>query len=203
MNKEDLQASMRRRNFEVTWVETRQDALALLLKAISPGSRVAWGGSVTLNEVGIKEALILRDDIVVLNRDAATSAEEKHRIQIETFGSDFYLLGTNAMTADGKLVNIDGMGNRLAALIYGPRVVYVVAGINKICATEQEALARVRQMAAPANVRRLGRDTPCAVSGHCHDCLSDDCVCSHIVITRRSWVPGRIRIILVDEVLGI
>jgi len=203
MDMEGLLAAMRSRNFLVSLVETRADALALLMEEIGPGSSVSWGGSVTLDQVGIKEALQKRDDVTLLNRDTAVDAADKHRIQTAAFGCDFYLMSTSAITADGLLVNIDGMGNRLAALMYGPRVVYVVAGVNKICSTEEEAMNRVRQVAAPANVQRLGRNTPCAVTGRCHDCLSADCICSHIVVTRRSWVPGRIRVILVKEVSGI
>jgi hypothetical protein len=203
MDKDQILTSLRGRGFEAVWAERNEEALNIMLAGISAGSCVAWGGSVTLNQLGIKEALHRRGDVTLFNRDIAVDAEDKHRIQVATFGCDYYLMGTNALTVDGLLVNIDGMGNRLAALMYGPRVVYVVVGVNKVCANETEALDRVRNLAAPANVKRLGRKTPCAVSGECHDCLVDDCICSHIVITRRSWVPKRIRVILVNETLGI
>ncbi len=203
MNKDQIIVALQRRGFDAFWAQHKEDALQMLLDGITSGSSVGWGGSVTLNQVGVKEALQQRGDVKLLNRDEAIDAADKHRIQVATFGCDYYLMSTSALTVDGLLVNIDGMGNRLAALMYGPRVVYVVAGVNKICANETEALDRVRNMAAPANVKRLERDTPCAASGRCHDCLVDDCICSHIVITRRAWVPKRIRVILVNETLGI
>jgi len=182
--------------------QTKEEAKELLLKEIKEQKSIAWSGSASLQELGIKEAIRKRN-MVILDRDHARDSEDKHNIHIASFGCDYYLMGTNAITRDGKLVNMDGLGNRLAAMIYGPDKVYVIAGINKICDSEEEAIQRVRQYAAPANAARLHRNTPCAQTGICHDCLDDECICSHLVITRRSWHKERITIVLVNEDLGI
>ncbi|MFO7723108.1 MAG: lactate utilization protein [Bacteroidales bacterium] len=201
METEKLLHNLLKRNFDAAFFETRQEAVQWLLAQMEEKKSVTWGGSLTLNEIGIKEALRERN-ITILERDMVTDAEEKHRLQRETFFCDYYLMSTSAITEDGVLVNIDGTGNRLAALMYGPDKVFVVAGINKVFGTEEEALHAVRNNAAPWNAARLNRKTPCASTGYCHDCLTSDCVCSHIVITRRSWHKERITVVLINEKLG-
>ena len=111
-------------------------------------------------------------------------------------------MSTNASTLDGQLVNTDGTGNRVAALIYGPENVIIIAGMNKVAATLEEAESRVKNIASPPNAIRLDRKTPCALTGSCHDCFAEGCICSHTVITRRSAIKGRIKLILVGEELG-
>ena len=111
-------------------------------------------------------------------------------------------MSTNAITTDGQLVNIDGTGNRVAALIWGPKQVIVLAGMNKVCPTLEDAYRRVKNIASPPNCIRLNRKTPCAATGICGDCLSPDCICSQTVLTRRSGIPGRIKVILIGEQLG-
>ncbi len=120
----------------------------------------------------------------------------------EFHGFRYYLLSTNAFTADGELVNIDGSSNRTAMLLHGPRNVIVVAGMNKLAMTREEALSRVHNMAAPPNAARLNKKTPCALTGFCGDCHSLDTICCQEVITRHSGIPGRIKIVLVGEKLG-
>lgn len=111
-------------------------------------------------------------------------------------------MSTNAITMDGELVNIDGSGNRVAALIFGPEEVIIVAGMNKVTADVPGAYKRVKNIASPPNCVRLNKNTPCAMTGQCGSCLGDDCICSQTVITRRSGIPGRIKVILVGEELG-
>jgi hypothetical protein len=197
-----LADALQRRNFGVVQVETAAEAAGWMLANMMPGESVAWGGSATVNATGIKE-MLADHGMVILNRDTVKTADEKRQVELASFGCDHYLLSTSALTQDGLLINIDGAGNRLAALMYGPQNVYVLVGVNKLCGTEAEGLHRVRNLSAPANARRLNRNTPCAVSGTCHDCLSADCVCSHIVVTRRSWKKGRITVILINETLGL
>lgn len=199
---EALTEALKRRSFGVVQVETAAEAAGWLLSVMQPGESVAWGGSATVNATGIKE-LLADHGMVILNRDVVKTAEEKRQVELSSFGCDHYLMSTSALTLDGLLINIDGAGNRLAALMYGPRNVHVLVGVNKLCGTEAEGLHRVRNLSAPANARRLNRNTPCAVSGSCHNCLSADCVCSHIVVTRRSWQKGRINVILINESLGL
>ena len=111
-------------------------------------------------------------------------------------------MSTNALTLDGELVNIDGNGNRVACLIHGPSNIMIIAGMNKIVPSVNTAVDRVRNMASPPNAKRLNRQTPCNFTGRCGDCLSPDCMCNQIVITRRSGRPGRIKVFLVAEELG-
>lgn len=199
---ENIIQSFRSRNVDAVYAETREEAVRYLLSEFESGKTISWGGSMTISQLGIKEQLVRRG-LNILDRDNAATPEEKHRMQQQTFFCDYYLMSSNAVTRDGKLVNIDGIGNRVAALIYGPARVFVVVGKHKICATEAEALDRVRNIAAPKNAARLSRETPCADTGVCHDCLEEQSICSHIVVTRRSWHKGRITVVLVDEELGI
>jgi hypothetical protein len=202
INTEILVKALQRRNFGVVQLETAAEAAGWLLSVMLPGESVAWGGSATVNATGIKE-MLADHGMVILNRDTVKTADEKRQVEVASFGCDHYLMSTSALTQDGLLINIDGAGNRLAALMYGPRNVYVLVGVNKLCGTEAEGLHRVRNLSAPANARRLNRNTPCAVSGTCHNCLTTDCVCSHIVVTRRSWTKERITVILINEALGL
>lgn len=193
--------NLQKRNYNTQFFKTKEEATAYLLAQFHPGGSIAWGGSVTLDELGIKEK-IKGDKWEILDRDNAKSFEEKRELQFKTFNADYFLTSTNAISEDGLLINIDGNGNRMAAFIYGPRKVFIVAGTNKICKDEQAAMERVRKYVAPKNTQRLNRNTPCFKTGTCHDCLSDDCICSHIIVSRRSWIKDRVEIILIDEALG-
>lgn len=196
-----LISNLKKRNYLVNTFKTKESALEYLIGQFTPGKSIAWGGSVTLDQIGIKDR-IRNNGYNVLDRDLAKTAEDKRAIQIQSFDADYYLTSTNAISEDGLLVNIDGNGNRMAAFIFGPQKVFVIAGTNKICKNEQEAIKRVRNYAAPKNTLRLNRNTPCAKTGTCSNCLSEDCICSHIIVTRKSWIKGRIEIILINEELG-
>ena len=173
--------NLKKRQIEAVYCATAQEACTTALSYVNPGDSVSFGGSMTLEEAGILSALRDRSDIALSNR---------------------YFMSANAITQNGELVNIDGNGNRLAALIYGPEQVIVVAGMNKIVPTVTDAVDRVRNTATPLNCIRLNRATPCASTGVCADCLSSDCICNQIVVTRRSGNPDRIKVILVGEALG-
>lgn len=190
-----------KRRIEAHYCETTAEAKKKILSMIQEGTTVSWGGSMTLHEIELFEALEA-GDYTLLDRSQAMSPEEADLIYHKALSADYYLTSSNAITLDGKLVNIDGNGNRLAALIYGPRQVIVVAGMNKVVVDEDAALKRVRHEASPINTVRLNKNTPCAHTGTCADCLSDDCICCQTVITRMSRVPGRIKVILIGESLG-
>ena len=143
-----------------------------------------------------------RSDIRLIDRSKASSPEETKQMYRDSFSSDVYFMSTNAITLDGELINIDGNGNRVAALIYGPDKVVMIVGMNKLVSTVEDGMNRVSDIAAPANGVRLGKQTPCATTGSCHDCLSPECFCNQLVITRRCYTPGRIHVILVSETLG-
>lgn len=190
-----------RRNMEAFYCETAEDAKTLVLSMIPEGSVVTSGGSVTLDETGILRAL-QSEKYTYLKRSASTDPREIQARYAEQVQADYFLMSTNAFTADGELVNIDGSSNRLAMLLHGPRHVIVVAGMNKLAATREAALSRVHNMAAPPNAARLQKKTPCAVTGLCGDCLSPETICCQEVITRYSRIPGRIKVVLVGENLG-
>ncbi len=190
-----------RRGIEAYYCEDREEALSTAKNFLTPGCTVSFGGSVTLGEVGILDEL-RNGDYVVYDRASAGTTEEKRALYGKIVTSDVFFTSTNALTTSGELVNIDGFGNRVACLITGPETVVVVAGINKIVPDVESGIKRVRNIAAPPNGVRLGLSTPCAEFGTCGDCLSKDCMCCQIVVTRVSRIPGRIKLILVGEPLG-
>jgi hypothetical protein len=195
-------AALKRRGMEGFFAADRAQASSLALSLVERGSSVSWGGSTTLaRDLGLIEAL-RAGPYTVVDRDAAKTPEEKEKAFRESFFVDSYFMGTNALTQDGELVNVDANGNRVAALAYGPRQVIIVSGCNKICADLPSALRRAREEAAPPNALRLGLKTPCSVDGLCHDCLGETSICCQTLITRMSRVRGRIKLILVGEELG-
>jgi len=190
-----------KRNMEGFYCVTKEDALKKALELVKTGSSVSYGGSMSVKQVGILDAL-RSGDYNLFDRDEAKTPEEREKIQFETFGCDYYFMSTNAITVDGELINVDGIGNRIAAMIYGPRCVIIIAGMNKVVMDVEQGLSRARNTAAPPNCIRLSYDNPCSSIGLCQDCLKDTCICSHTVITRRSRDDGRIKVILVGEELG-
>ena len=190
-----------KRNMEACYCATAAEAKELVLSLIPKGSTVTNGGSMTLEETGILPAL-QTDDYAYVPR---LKSDDKKAVQAQFARQaqcDYFLMSTNAFTADGELVNIDGNANRLSLLLHGPEHVIIVAGMNKYAKTREEALDRVHTVASPPNCVRLSRKTPCSVTGQCGDCHSPDCICWPEGITRHSLVPGRIRIVLVGEELG-
>ena len=190
-----------KRNMEAVYCETAEDARQTVLSMIPEGSTVTNGGSMTLEETGILDTLKGSAYRYVPRSTSADPKEQQAQFALQA-QCDFFLMSTNAFTEDGELVNIDGRANRLSMLLYGPSHVIVVAGMNKFAKTREDALNRVHNMASSPNCVRLGKKTPCSVTGLCGDCQGADCICCQEVITRRSMVPGRIRIVLVGEELG-
>lgn len=189
------------RSIESYYCETKEEALTMAKRFLTPECSVSWGGSETLKEIGLLDAL-RSSDYVVYDRDTATTPEERALLYSKIVMADYYFMSSNAITMDGELVNVDGFGNRVACLITGPKNVIVIAGMNKVVPNEESALARVRNMAAPPNALRLGLKTPCSDFSKCVNCLSDECICCQVVITRKSRIPNRIKVILVGEELG-
>jgi len=190
------------RNMTGYYCETIEDAVAQVLDLIPEGSKVSWGGSVTLDQTGIREAIKagpydVNDPNVLPTPAEATEAKRQALL------SDVYLTSTNAITMDGELVNIDGRGNRVAAIAFGPNKVIVVTGANKIVFDESDAIDRIKNDACPPNCLRLGLTTPCSVEGKCGNCLSKgNTICCHTVTTRYSFVEDRIHIVFINENLG-
>ena len=189
------------RHFEAYYCPDAPSALEKLLELIPSQDTVAWGGSQTLSQIGAQEQLRARGQALI-DRDTAQTPEERSAMMRRALTADTFLMSSNAITIDGELVNIDGRANRVSLLCWGPQNVIVIAGMNKITSDVESAIQRVRDAAAPPNTVRLNKNTPCAQTGRCGNCYSPDCICSQIVITRRSSTPKRIKVILVGEELG-
>ena len=192
--------ALEKRHFSARYCATGQEAKDAVLSLIAPGKSVGWGGSVTVDDLGIKEALRQRKQ-PILDRQEAKSPWEADELMKKALTADVFLMSANAISMDGCLVNLDGRGNRVAALIYGADKVIVVAGMNKVVPTVEDAITRTRNVAAPMNAQRFGK-TVCCTTGRCMDCKSQDSICANLVITRLNRVPGRIHVILVGEDLG-
>jgi L-lactate utilization protein LutB len=194
--------ALKERFFEAWYVETAAAAVEKALELIPQGDVVSWGGALSVDSIGLKDAVKRRGNPVI-DRDSAKSPEERVKLMREALLCDTFLASSNAISEDGELVNIDGNGNRVAAMIFGPKQVIVIAGMNKVVHSISDACERARTIAAPANAQRFGGKTPCTVTGACAHCKSADSVCSFIVRTRLCKPAGRIKVILVGEDLGL
>ncbi len=189
------------RNMGGYFFENSASCVSAITDLMEDGSSISWGGSESIKECGLMDA-IKSGNYILIDRLSAKTPEEGRELYAKTVLSDYYLMSSNAITYDGELINIDGNGNRAACLIHGPKYVLVIVGMNKLVSDVESGYKRVRNLASPANAKRLGRNTPCFHTGKCGDCLSDECMCSHIVVTRRCSIPGRIKIFFVAEELG-
>lgn len=194
--------NLERRGFEAFYCEDKKAALAKVLELIPVGDVVSWGGSVTLQEIGLMDEM-RSGRYKVIDRDTAVTPEQRTELLRQALLCDTFLMSSNAVSEDGQLVNIDGTGNRVAAMVYGPKSVIVVVGVNKIVKTQADALARVRMLAAPINIQRFPQlKTPCMETGVCADCNAPDSICNYILTTRRCKPAGKIKVVLVGESLG-
>ncbi len=213
--------NLKRRNMNAQYVSTRAEALSVVLGMIPEGAKVVCGDSVTVYQVGIIPALIKRNKNTVIDpferqADGSFSPEVKknrHKMQREAFSADVFLAGTNAVTLDGKLVNTDGLGNRVAPMIFGPDKVILVIGANKIVEDVDEAMERIHNYCAPINARRHVlkphfpelAELPCARTGRCVECSHEWRICRTTVIIEGSFarVKGRVNVVLMGVELGI
>ena len=189
------------RKMEGYYADTMDEAMGKVLELIGTAPKsVSYGGSMTIDNSDLKAKIKEAGHDLIVRENCKTDDEIKD-LKAKMINSDTFLMSTNAITLDGELINIDGRGNRVCYLIYGPDQVIVIAGMNKVVKDVDEGLSRTRNIASPANTVRLNCDTPCAKSGRCADCL-EHTICCQMVITRASLVPGRIKVILVGEELG-
>jgi hypothetical protein len=188
--------------FKTLYVKTKEEAAKEIWKYINPKARVGAGGSVTIRELGILDKLKANGNIVYDVWNAALSQEESFQIRKNQMTADLFLSSVNAVTMNGELVDIDGMGNRVNATNFGPQKVILVAGYNKIVGDVEEAIKRIKNVAAPMNARRLNLDVPCAKLGNCVDCNSPNRMCRIVVIHERKPTWTDILVILVGEELG-
>lgn len=193
--------NLQSRHFEAYYCPDAASALEKALELIPKGACVGWGGATSAEQIGLLNAM-RTGEYCAIDRDTAKSPEEREAMMRKCLLTDFFITGANALSLDGQMVNIDGVGNRVAAIVYGPKNILVIAGMNKVVDTLEAAVTRARTVAAPINMQRFGLQTPCEVTGACADCKSEGCICNQLLITRNSKPAGKIKVILVGEELG-
>jgi len=198
----EIIATFNKNNIEGLYVKDRESARTEIFKRIPANATVSHGGSYTLRELGIAE-LLTKGQYRYLRRDPAMGEAAEHDIRIKSFSSDVYLTSANAITKAGEIIAVDGFGNRVAALLFGPKRVLVVAGKNKMVDTLEDGIKRIREYVAPVHAKRRGWDLPCTKTGTCIDCSDPRRICNKWAILQRESDRNRTTVILVGEDLGI
>ena len=196
-----LVKNLQSRHFEAYYCADKAAALAKALELIPKGATVGWGGALSAQQIGLLDA-VNAGAYNAIDRDKAPTPEEREQAMKKCLLADVFITGANALSLDGQMVNIDGNGNRVAAIVYGPASVVVIAGINKVEDTLEAAVTRARTVAAPMNKQRFALQTPCEVTGACANCKGDGCICNQLLITRNCKPAGRIKFVIVGEELG-
>lgn len=203
----EVKASLEANNFEVYLAKTREEAKKIVSEEILPktgAKSISWGGSMTYTATGLYEVLKGKPGIEVLDTyDKTLAPEQMLELRRKALLVDLFVTGTNAVTESGMLVNLDMTGNRVAAIAFGPRHVVILAGRNKVVSDLDEAMFRVKNYAAPANAMRLDKKTPCVKTSYCEECKSPDRICNAWTIIEKSFPKGRIKIVLINEDLGL
>lgn len=195
-------SALERNKMRPYFVETIEELHDLIRSLVKNDKLITAGGSMTLKDSGVTELLMTEFSGAYLDRSQGANREEVEEIFRKAFFSDTFLSSTNALTEEGELYNVDGNGNRVSAMIFGPKQVIVVAGINKLVKDMDEAVRRVETVAAPKNSVRLNCETPCAKTGECAHCRSDARICCSYVRLAQQRVPDRIKVIIVNQELG-
>ena len=203
----EVKAALESNNFEVFIAENVNEAKEIVEKDIIPKinpKSISWGGSMTFASTGLYEAL--KDDSaynILDTYDKSLTPEEMVERRRQSFLVDLFIAGTNAVTETGMLVNLDMIGNRICAITFGAKNVIILVGRNKIVPDLDEAMFRIKNYVAPANAMRLDKNTPCAKTGYCEDCKSPDRICNTWTVTEKSFPKGRVRVVLINEDLGL
>jgi L-lactate utilization protein LutB len=204
---DEIKETLEKNNFQVFIADTVDQVNSIVLDEIIPKvnpESISWGGSMTFTGTGLYGILKARDDMKILDAfDKSASPEELLEIRRKSLLADLFITGTNAVTEDGQLVNLDMIGNRIGGLTFGPKHAIVLVGRNKIVPDLEEAMARIKDFVAPANAMRLDKKTPCAKTAYCHECSSPDRICNTWAITEKSFPKGRIKIVLINQDLGL
>lgn len=198
---ETLIKKFAKRGMEAFYCATKEEAKEKVLSLIPEGSSVTWGGTESMVEAGVCEA-ISTGNYDFIDRKSAKTPEEARALYGKIVCADYFLTSANAFTKEGELVNVDGASNRVACIAHGPAHVIVLVSMDKMCGTVEECISRIHTQAAPPNALRVKANTPCAKTGVCADCLSPDCICCQTLVTRFSRNPDRIKVILCHEKLG-
>lgn len=197
-----LVKNLQSRHFDAWYCDSKEDALKKALELIPTDATIGWGGAMSAQQIGLMEA-VKSGGYNVYDRDSCATMEDRVKMMKKCLTAEIFLTGANAISLDGQMVNIDGNGNRVAAIVYGPDTILVIAGMNKVVDTLEDALRRARTIAAPMNQQRFPNQTPCQITGSCADCKSPECSCNQILITRHCRPAGRIKFIIVGEELGL
>lgn len=193
---------LKKNGFSALYFQSGEEASEFIMKNVKSGDKVGFGGSMTVKKLGIQEKVRSMGGIVLDHGDPILSPEEKMETMRGELLSDVFLCSSNAVTLEGELVNIDGVGNRVAAMSFGPKKVIVVAGINKICKNEATAFERLEQIAAPKNCVRLNMPNPCTKTGVCMDCKADTRACRIYSVIKRKPMRTDITVVIIGEDFG-
>jgi L-lactate utilization protein LutB len=203
----DLKAALESNNFEVFLADNKDEAFKIVTEDIIPplnARTISWGGSMTFKATGLYKDLKTNSNLEVLDTfDKKIPQEEKNELRRQALLVDLFITGTNAVTENGQLVNLDMIGNRVGALTFGPKWVIILVGRNKIAADLDEAMFRVKNYVAPVNSMRLDKKTPCVKTSYCEECKSLDRICNTWTITEKSFPKGRVKVVLINEDLGL
>ncbi|MDP2857200.1 MAG: lactate utilization protein [Bacillota bacterium] len=194
--------ALKKNHFDAIYCPDGETAVTEVMKFITPGAKVGFGGSVTTRDLKLPEKVLKAGAIVLDHQSAELDADQKAQVRLQQLTCDVFISGTNALTIDGELVNVDGTGNRVAAMIYGPKKVVIVVGINKVVADLDAAFDRIEQVASPMNNKRLARPNPCVKSGTCMDCEGGTRICNVYSILRKKPSSTDTTVIVVGEALG-
>lgn len=194
--------SLKRNRIESVVFESGDDVLKYLDSVIEDAAIVGVGDSITLQTIGVYSYLANRDVVYLDKYDKALGSLEKKELYLKNFSSDYFLSSANAISSDGKIYNLDGNGSRVAPIIYGPKKVLLICGINKIVEDEREAVLRIKKIAAPQDAKRLKKKTPCSITGECMDCKSLDKICNYFTVIQGQFDSSRIKVLFIKQELG-
>ncbi|ABO49447.1 protein of unknown function DUF1121 [Desulforamulus reducens MI-1] len=202
-NGEKVVQALKKNQFNAVYFPNKEEAEKYILDFISPGAQVGFGGSMTLTEgMGLVEKVKMKGAEALVHGTPQLSAEEKLEIMRKQQICDVFLASTNAVTLDGFLVNIDGVGNRVAAMTFGPKKVIIVIGTNKICKDVDAAFNRLETIVAPKNNKRLNYENPCTVNGSCVNCQTSTRVCRIYSVMKRKPMLSDMTVVVIGEDLG-
>jgi len=194
--------SLKKNGFSTAYFKSGEEASEFIMNNVQKGDRVGFGGSMTVKKLGIQEKVQSMGGVVLDHGDPTLSPEEKLETMRAELICDVFLCSSNAITLEGELVNIDGVGNRIAAMSFGPKKVIVVVGVNKICKNEASAFERLEQIAAPMNCKRLDMPNPCTKTGVCSDCRADTRACRIYSVIKRKPMKTDITVVVIGEDFG-
>lgn len=195
-------ANLKKNKISALVFQSGEELIPFLEEEIKDLSSIGVGDSVTLDILGIYSYLRQRNIHFLDKYDPLLNKEDKRALYLKNFDADYFLCSANAVSAEGKIYNMDGNGSRVAPVIYGPKNVFIVCGTNKIVKNEQEAIARIKNIAAPLDAQRLKRATPCSITGQCSDCKSPDKICNYLSVIQGQFNADRIKVIFINQALG-